>query len=162
VLGLLQGIPTTASLASAYWRKRTPVPDNANPDRDGCGLLWCAPLAPLQGDHVRAVVRLASKTLLTYGYEPIISLTLITGRAVACIIAITYDRSISDEDDRAMQCYHKLLGGLREAGYYSYRLGIQGTNIHDRDSSSEKLLRDLKSTLDPNNILSPGRYQPRR
>jgi 4-cresol dehydrogenase (hydroxylating) len=49
VFGLMRGVPTKYSLASAYWRKRTPAPPDPNPDRDACGLLWYAPVAPSDG-----------------------------------------------------------------------------------------------------------------
>ena len=49
VYGLLKGVPTSQPLASCYWRKKTPPPAQMDPDRDGCGLLWCAPVAPMEG-----------------------------------------------------------------------------------------------------------------
>jgi len=51
VFGLLKGVPTGQPLASCYWRKKTPPPSQMDPDRDGCGLLWCAPVAPMEGEH---------------------------------------------------------------------------------------------------------------
>jgi 4-cresol dehydrogenase (hydroxylating) len=158
VFGLLKGIPTDKPLASTYWRKRTPIPEQMDPDRDGCGLLWCAPVAPLQGAHVRAVARIATEILLRHGFEPILSLTLITERAVACVITIAYDRDVPGEDGRAMRCYRELLDSLNTSGYHSYRLGIQAMNSLPSESSYGHLLRTLKTTLDPNGILSPGRY----
>ena len=161
VFGLMKGIPTDKPLASTYWRKRGSIPADMDPDRDGCGLLWCAPVAPVVGREVRAVTRIATDLLLKHGFEPMISITLITERAVACVITIAYDRAVPGEDEKAMACYRDLLRGLWSAGYYSYRLGIQSMQEMSGDNGFNRLLQSLKQTLDPNDILSPGRYQPR-
>ena len=42
-------------MASAYWRKKTPPPADMDPDRDGCGLLWCSPVLPNTGAPRREV-----------------------------------------------------------------------------------------------------------
>ncbi len=80
VLGLMQGIPTSQALGSAYWRKRTPIPREPDPDRDGCGLLWYAPIAAADGRQVAELTSLARDVLLSFGFEPMISLTLLTAR----------------------------------------------------------------------------------
>ena len=52
VFGLMKGMPTDKPLASTYWRKRGTIPADMDPDRDGCGLLWCAPVVPMVGSDV--------------------------------------------------------------------------------------------------------------
>ncbi len=158
VFGLIQGIPTAKMMASCYWRKRSPVPSQPNPDLDGCGLLWCAPVAPAEGKSVQAMTTLCESILLSHGFEPMISLTLTTDRAVTCVVSISYDREVPGEDRRATECYHQLLGQLTEAGFYSYRLGIQARQLFDPETPYGRLLAALKDALDPNQILAPGRY----
>ncbi|MEM9156827.1 MAG: FAD-dependent oxidoreductase [Cyanobacteria bacterium P01_F01_bin.33] len=158
VYGLMQGVPTDSSLASTYWRKKISVPQEMNPDRDGCGLIWCAPVAPMTGEHANAIYRIFSETVFASGFEPIISITLLTERCLGCVTTIAYDRDIPGEDERAMTCYKTLLDRFAAAGYYPYRLGIQSMGALDRSESYRDLLRSLKSTFDPNNILAPGRY----
>jgi 4-cresol dehydrogenase (hydroxylating) flavoprotein subunit len=159
VYGLLKGIPTGDPMASCYWRKKTPPPSQINPGRDRCGLLLCAPVAPMEGEHVARMVHLARELLLGYGFEPGISLTLITERSVCCVISIAYDRDEAGHDEQAMACYKNLLGVLTEHGYYSYRLGIQAMSEFRGDEGSADLLRMIKNVVDPNSILAPGRYQ---
>lgn len=160
VFGLMKGIPTDKPLASTYWRKRSAVPGQMDPDRDGCGLLWCAPVAPITGSDVRKLADIASGTLLSHGFEPMMSITLITERALTCVITIAYDRDQEGEDAKAMMCYRQLLQKLWSAGYYSYRLGIQSMHEMAGDNGYNRLLHKLKSTIDPMKILSPGRYEP--
>jgi 4-cresol dehydrogenase (hydroxylating) len=160
VYGLLKGIPTKQTLGSAYWRKRMPVPADPNPDRDRCGVIWLAPVAPMRGDSARRLVALAEKTLLAHGFEPQISITLLTERSLACVISITFDREVTGEDEKAAACYRELQELLEQEGYYSYRLGITGMPLRGADPNYLKLLHAIKSALDPNNILAPGRYVP--
>jgi 4-cresol dehydrogenase (hydroxylating) len=161
VYGLLQGIPTDKPLASAYWRKRTPPPANPvdmNPDRDGCGLLWCAPVAPLEGRHALRLARISRDVLLRHGFEPMLSMTLVTERALTCVVSICYDREVPGEDERAMACYRALLQELHACGYHSYRLGIQSADEMKTDDEYAAVLGGLKQMFDPNGVLAPGRY----
>ena len=64
VYKLLKGVPTESTLASAYWRKKTAVPAAVDPDRDGCGLLWCSPVVPNAGADARSVTDLATRVVL--------------------------------------------------------------------------------------------------
>jgi 4-cresol dehydrogenase (hydroxylating) flavoprotein subunit len=160
VYGLLKGIPTDAPLASAYWRKKTPVPKQMDPDRDGCGLLWCSPVFPNTGDHATAVAQLATTVLLKHGFEPQMSISLETERSAICVTTISYDREAAGEDKRAHDCYRALTEQLLERGYPPYRLNVSAMQYSDTDSSYAEAVRRIKAVLDPNSILAPGRYQP--
>ena len=49
---VMQGKPSQVALPLAYWRNPRVRPDKArlmNPAKDGCGLLWYAPLVPAKG-----------------------------------------------------------------------------------------------------------------
>ena len=160
VYGLMKGVPTSHPIASTYWRKRTPPPGDPNPDRDGCGLLWCSPVAPAEGGHAVAVMAIANDTLLRHGFEPIVSITLLTERTICLVISITYDRDAQGEDHRALICHRELVTKLSEAGYYPYRLGLQSMSEMNRGGGYLHLLRKLKGALDPESVLAPGRYEP--
>ncbi|MEZ5402846.1 MAG: FAD-binding oxidoreductase [Bryobacteraceae bacterium] len=160
LFGLLQGVPTGQPLRSVYWRKRAPPPADMDPDRDRCGLLWCAPVAPLRGEHAVKLASIATATLLEHGFEPQISITLLTERTLACIVSIGYDRDVPGADEAALRCYVELSERLRAAGYHFYRLGIQGMEYARSQGAYDDLLRKLKRALDPNGILAPGRYLP--
>ena len=158
VYGLMKGIPTAHPLASTYWRKKSPAPADLNPDRDGCGLLWCSPVTPTDGAQTQHLTDLASETLLEHGFEPMISLTMITDRSMACVVSITFDREVPGEDNRALACYHILLERLAAEGFYSYRLSTASMAAACGEGAYADVLRDIKMCLDPNGILSPGRY----
>jgi len=159
VYGLMKGIPTEVPMRSSYWRKRGPVPERMNPDLDGCGLLWCAPIAPSNGASVTELSQIVHETLTAFEFEPMISLTMITERAVACVASIHYDREVAGQDQQAQACYDALVRKLMDRGYYSYRLGIQSMAQMNADSGYGRLLQSLKNAVDPNGVLAPGRYQ---
>ena len=154
VFGLLKGIPTRKTLGSAYWRKAMPIPADPNPDRDRCGLIWLAPVAPMEGLHAERLTAIAEYTILRGGFEPQISFTLLTERALACIVSIAWDRDLAGEDRRAMDCYFALRRKLEAEGYYSYRQGIA-----DMDRNPSDFLQVIRRALDPHEVIAPGRYQ---
>jgi 4-cresol dehydrogenase (hydroxylating) len=160
LFGLLQGVPTDQPLASTYWRKRFPPPAAMDPNRDGCGLLWCSPVAPADGAQAEELVALAGEIMLQHGFQPAISLTMITERSLACVISITYDRHVPGEDERAAACHEELLRRLNDAGFYCYRMTSQSSAGLRPSPGYDRVLRSLKRSLDPNQILAPGRYLP--
>ena len=161
VYGLLRGVPTQQPLGSAYWRKSKPVPDDPNPDRDGCGLIWTAPVAPMTGQHASRLAGIVVRQLLAHGFEPMISVTLLTERSIACVVSITYDRDQNGEDEKAMECYLALQAELEAEGYYSYRLATPALPEPTAESAYGRLTRKIRMALDPNDVLAPGRYVPR-
>jgi 4-cresol dehydrogenase (hydroxylating) len=160
VYGLMKGVPTDHPLASTYWRKRTPPPADMDPDRDGCGLMWCSPMAPNDGRHARKLTGIAGELMLRHGFEPAISLTVLTGRAIACIVSISYDRDVEGEDQRARQCYDELIDSFALHGYHSYRLTVNSMTAMGESGAYIELLQNIKRTLDPGGVLAPGRYLP--
>lgn len=160
IFGLLRGIPTSHSISSAYWRKSAPAPKDMDPDRDRCGLLWAAPVLPIDGRLALAFAREISAIMLSHGFEPLISMTLLTERSLSCIISITYDRDIPGEDQKAMGCYRAVMDKASERGYYSYRLGIQSMDAGKGQGGYNRFVETLKRAIDPDGILAPGRYEP--
>jgi len=159
VYELMKGIPTRQMLASAYWRKRA-VPEDADPDRDRCGLIWSNAVCPAEAGEVRRMAALVEQVFAKHPFEPAMSMTLRTERAIDNIISITYDRDRPGEDARAMTCHDELIGTLMDAGFYPYRLGVHSMEhaATRRDGAARALMRQLKASLDPAGILAPGRY----
>lgn len=157
--GLLKGEPTYSFLSSAYWRKKESPPQDMDPDRDGCGLIWCTPVTPNEPHYVRRMLEIVRDVFSNQPFEPAMSLTMINERSLENVISITYDRAISGEDERATAVRDKLLTRLKEAGYYPYRSGIQDMElISSAKDSHSKFLTQIKDALDPNGVIAPGRY----
>ena len=159
LLDLLKGVPTDAFLESAYWRKRTRPPEHPDLDRDGCGLLWASPVAPNAGRDVQAMVDIGEAEALDHGFEPLISVSLITERSTTTTISLTYDRAVPGEDARAMTCYRKTIEKLMTSGYPPYRLNTAAMDFAHLTGAYGDAVRAVKQALDPAGILAPGRYE---
>jgi 4-cresol dehydrogenase (hydroxylating) len=114
----------------------------------------------MTGSALTEVTDLASKTLLEHGFEPQMSVSLATDRMAICVVTITYDRAKPGADAAALACYGALAEALQAKGYPLYRRNIASMSVAPAASPYAHLLRDLKSALDPNGIIAPGRYEP--
>ena len=63
-----------------------------------------------------------------------------------------------DEEKRAHVLYSKMSERLMAAGFYPYRLGIQSQMKTSYPEGRLPVLEKLKKALDPNCVISPGRY----
>lgn len=163
VFGMTRGVPSAAMMASNYWRKKEFPEASADlsPEQDNCGVMWLAPVAPTSGAHTAAIWNIVKTTMLSHGFEPSVSITLISERSIDCVVNLSFDRDIPGEDERAMACHDDMLEQFCDAGYYPYRLGIQAmAKMPTKTASYNKFFADIKSAIDPNHILAPGRYLP--
>jgi FAD/FMN-containing dehydrogenase len=53
-----------------------------------------------------------------------------------------------------------LLRRLSDAGFYCYRMTSQSSAGLEASPGYDRVLRSLKRSLDPHQILAPGRYLP--
>lgn len=161
VYRLKQGIPTNYFIPSSYWRKKTPptLNDGIDPTKDNVGLLWLAPIAPIDGKHVRIMSDIIHDIQIKYGYEPGLSITLLTERTLDCVISLVYDRDIEGEDAKALACHDELFEILTSKGYFPYRLSSHAHDAFEQiDSSLMPHLKKIKQVLDEEDILSPKKY----
>lgn len=150
------GVPQVAPLSQTYWRKPVRPAQPGDPDRDGCGALWCCPLVPFTGEDAARAVALCEETLTDAGFEPGISLQGLSSRALHLICSLLWDRHMPGEDERALAAGALLEKRLHAAGYPAYRKSTVRMGAH-RTPEAE-VLRRIKGTLDPAHVLAPGRY----
>lgn len=147
------------ALEQVYWRTRGPVPADPHPDRDGCGVIWHAPVAPFEPQAVRACVDAAVEVVAAHGFEPAISLQAVSPRCVYAVVSILFDRATPGEDQRAVQCHAALAERLAADGFHPYRLGLlDAGGPSGPQDGTRALLHALRRTLDPAGVIAPGRY----
>ena len=134
------------------------VPENADPDRDKCGLIWCTSIIPFTGSHVKIVLDTIRNTMSDFGFELMVTLVFLSDRQLVSLAAIKYDREIENEDKKALECYKILQKKLIGVGYPPYRLGLIGEEFFPSDDSYSEILNKIKNALDPKGVLAPGRY----
>lgn len=163
-LEIMHGSPNDVALALAYWRSgNLPPPGQPkNPARDGCGLIWFAPLVPIRGDDVRRYINMIERVCPQYGVNPLITLTTVNDRCFDSTVPLLFDRSDADATAKANDCYRALVSAGQQEGFLPYRLNNDAMGIlNTGDSAFSRLASQLKATVDPNFILAPGRYVPR-
>lgn len=160
-LEIMHGIPNDVALALAYWRSGVlPGPgEPKNPARDGCGLIWFAPLVPIRGKNVRRYIDMIERICPQYGINPLITLTTVNDRCFDSTVPLLFDRTDADATARANDCYRALFEAGQRKGFLPYRLNIDAMDILDTSGSTfSRLASQLKAAVDPNFILAPGRY----
>lgn len=161
-LDILLGRPRETALKLAYWKSgRLPEPGQAlDPARDGCGLMWYAPLVPMTGEAARRYVDMVNEVCPRFGIDPLITLTTISERCFDSTVPILFDPAI--DAARARDCYRALFDEGQKRGFYPYRMNLQSMGLYaDRqDSVYWEAVRKIKSAFDPEGLLSPGRYHP--
>lgn len=158
---IFAGIQGQGSLGIGYWRKRSETPKIMHHDRDGCGFIWMAITAPSSGEDALTIVRVIEQFFSDYGFEPMIVLDGVNVREMYVMTSLVYDREIPGQDQLAVQCFERTAQELRAMGYFQYRLPMPITTLAalpQPSDDSASVFAKLQSSLNPSNILSPGRY----
>lgn len=160
-LEIMHGTPNDVALALAYWRSGT-APERGqpkNPARDGCGLIWFAPLVPIRGKDVRRYTDMIERICPQYGVNPLITLTTVNDRCFDSTVPLLFDRGDADATARAKDCYRALLDAGQKEGFLPYRLNVDAMDtLNNGGTVFPGLASQLKAAVDPNFILAPGRY----
>ncbi|MDN7743894.1 FAD-binding oxidoreductase [Burkholderia multivorans] len=159
-LSLLEGVPGEVALPLAYRYAEAPPVHDRHPSRDGCGLLWYAPIVPLRGKDARRFVDLARDMCSRHGFDAPITLTSVSERSFDCTLPLLFDRTDAGACKAARECWDELLSVGRQSGFLPYRVHIRNTSsIVDETQGFWAVAGKIKAALDPLNILSPGRWE---
>jgi 4-cresol dehydrogenase (hydroxylating) len=154
-LDVAEGIPTSFALPLAYAVSGQPMPNAPlDPARDGCGLHWYAPIVPLHREAVAQFLAVTEATCRRHGLPAPVTLTLLSPRHAAATVPLLFDRADADAAQRAFECCAMLHDEGRALGFEPYRLGAPFMQTHD----AAPLAQAIKSAIDPQGILAPGRY----
>lgn len=160
-LELVAGRPNETALPLAYWRHaQTQKGEFKHPSRDGCGLMWYAPLVPMRPAGVRVYAEMVKTVTRKHGMEPLITFTSINDKVFDSTIPLLFDRDVPAAVASARACYQELWDTGREHGYFPYRVGIDAMpTLMALQSDSKAFHSRLRAGLDPHDLLAPGRYR---
>lgn len=162
---IMLGRPNKVALKLAYWRN--PESDKLNPEElspsdDKCGLLWYAPLITMKASTMREYVNFIRTTCPKYNIEPFITFTNLKHDCVDSTIPIVFDLTNPKAVEDAHNCLKELVSEGLKKGFVPYRLNIdQQQWLLEKDQPFWLTVDKLKQALDPNSVLSLGRYNPK-
>lgn len=160
--GLLQGCPTDAFLYGTLWRMGgQDDPKTLDPLENNVGLMWLSPIMPMIGSAAQDLVRTISPIFLRYGFDPLITVSLITERSMVAVTTISYDRTNESESKKAYCCYGDLFSQIMRMGYIPYRSSIASmSHLSNGSNVFWDIVNELKQVFDPDDVLAKGRYNP--
>ncbi len=162
VYGLLNGRPTEAFMYGTLWRiPADQKTTSLDPLDNKAGLIWISPILPSTGEAARELMNIVNPVFHKYSFDPLVTISLITERAMVSVMSICYDKHSPSESQKALDCYAELFDSLLSAGFVPYRSSTH--SMHKLAQSSETfwdVSSQIKQVLDPDGIIAPGRYQP--
>lgn len=156
------GLPNNNNIKSLYWCKDIKNKYSNDPEKDKVGFIWGCLATPYKSVDIINVIELIEKIFCEHDFVPNICILGITKRLVTIAPVIVYDRESLDKeiDNKAINCHDILIKEAIKRGYMPNRLGIQSMNLIPKSNTYyESFIKNLKNSLDPNNIISPGRYE---
>ncbi len=159
-VSILQGVPSEFIVRFAYFKSRESRPrSDVDPVRDGCGLIWFAPIVPLTGSHVNRLFDLCCPVFREHGFDFSVSLIVVNPRSAVALMEIFYDKADPTETARARVLYEDLSGLTVRAGYQQYRTNVGYMHrLLEAVPEYQHLLDSMKRAVDPCGNLAPGRY----
>lgn len=159
-LQLVAGHPNETALPLCYWRNPAkPKGEGLDPARDGCGLIWYAPLVPMRPAAVRDYVDMVDRVAKAHHMEPLITFTSISDKLFDSTVPLIFVRDDPQAQQVAERCYEDLMAAGRLLGCFPYRVGVNTmSTLGDAMTTTAKFHGRLRAALDPADILSPGRY----
>jgi 4-cresol dehydrogenase (hydroxylating) flavoprotein subunit len=158
-IDVVRGVPSTVALPLAYAKSGRANKTVLNPAHDGCGLFWYSPVVPLRLGVVEQFIEFVERTCGKHGLLAPITLTTLSQRCYAATIPLLFDRASPDAERRAMMCFEELYEKGLVLGFVPYRIGSQFMPALARSGAGiSPLANAIKSALDPNHVLAPGRY----
>ncbi|MFQ3234675.1 MAG: 4-cresol dehydrogenase (hydroxylating) [Paraglaciecola sp.] len=160
---IMLGKPNQVALPLAYWRNPHIRPDKTTallPDKDKCGLLWYAPLIQMDPEVLAEFVDFIRRTTPKYGIEPLITFTNLRHDCIDSTVPLVFDLTNEAAVKLAHQCLEELFTEGCKQGFVPYRINTQQQSQLNKNDIFWQTTCLLKNALDPNNIISPARYNP--
>jgi 4-cresol dehydrogenase (hydroxylating) len=156
---VLGGNPSDFFVRHAYFKSNLPKPELSDPDRDNCGLIWFAPIAPMTGQHVDELLRMCRPLFEKHEFDFYVALLVQNARSMIVLMSIFFRKEDSEQVMQAKALYSALSETVFRAGFQQYRIGVNGMlRLRETAPDFVHFMHRIKMGIDPNDILSPGKY----
>lgn len=163
-IDIMLGVPNQVALPLPYWRNPDVRPDKSlimSPSKDECGLLWYAPLIKMSSSSLQKFVNFVREITPKYNIEPLITFTNLKHDCVDSTVPLVFNLKNKNEVENAHKCLNELITEGTKYGFIPYRLDTNQQTKLDKSHIFWQTTNKIKDALDPNLILSPGRYNPK-
>lgn len=164
MIGTVEGRPLVAFLQMAYALDDTELEMNSerNPAKDGQGILWYGPLVAIDKESIEHYIEQMHDVLYRYGFDNLLAVTTRSSRVHCGTVPLIFRKNDETSVARAKACYRKLVQVGIKFGMPPYRIGAEYMNevYPKKNSALLHTMSGLKQQLDPNDVISPGRYLP--
>ncbi len=158
IRSVLNGEPTTMALNLAYKHNATSQ-RTSDPARDECGLIWYAPLVPMEQRSIEMHINNVRKHCLDNDIAPLITFTSLGAKCFDSTVPILFNKHNELHKEQAKRCFNNLLSEGQKLGLFPYRLPIDAMPyLTIQNLSFFKQTKRVKQALDPNGVIAPGRY----
>jgi 4-cresol dehydrogenase (hydroxylating) len=159
VYPILKGVPGEDIVSFAYFKSPTRRRTDVDPARDGAGLMWLALVSPLTGKDIGRLLGMCEPIFHRHGFDLSVSFIMVNPRSTLALLEIFYDKENAEEKSRALALYDEATEATVAAGFPQYRTSVAYSDRMLKWAPGWRhLLDSLKTAVDPNNILAPGRY----
>jgi 4-cresol dehydrogenase (hydroxylating) len=164
VFGCHLGQPTDYFVRAMYKSEgATLTPGNLQIDLGNIGMLCCLPILPAKADDIADAIEILDSIDRDFGIIPAATLNPLQDLYLESVINIYFDRTDPAAVLRAHEANAEMHRRFYADGYRFYRFDIETMKSYvDAENPHFKLVDVIKTALDPNRILSPGRYEPAR
>lgn len=141
-------VPRQTNLRTVYWRhEQAPDLENADPDRDGCGLIWLCLALPFDGVAIRDFAVWCRSRLAEAGIDLNFGLEAANFRTALAYITLSYLRGEA-ENAAACNCHDEIMAEAVRRGFMPYRLANGLTPPSGRqDPALDQLLTRIRKSL---------------
>lgn len=157
--GLADSCPTDAAITNLLWRFGRPEASATTLDESDCGLIFINPALPMDGRQVVDVVEGMKAVAARWDHPLYLTLNIETTTSFVAVANLLFDRKSAAAVSRAQGCAAEIWQYLRQRGLEVYRARADMmAELVDPHDPYWRTVWDLKSVLDPHNIIAPGRY----
>ncbi|MCB9760570.1 MAG: FAD-binding oxidoreductase [Alphaproteobacteria bacterium] len=161
--GLTRGVPTRETLRSVHWPLQEDSPTWACPEQGPAGWLLFTPLMPARDGTVREALAELARITAAHDTPASVTLNLLTDAVLEAVVSLTFPLDDAAARDRAHAACDALHRTFVARGWMPYRTTrAHHDTLHTPGDPFWEVTARLKDVLDPNGILSPGRYVPAR